>query len=309
MKIYYVIKIFIPRWIQIFLRRKIVKFKLRYCKHIWPIDKSCARSDRNMRWPKDKRFVFLLRHDIESIEGLNKCDKLVEIEKKYGFRSSFNFVPLDYKVSDGFRNSLTIDGFEVGVHGLHHDGRLYDNEKSFKIKAKQINEILAQWESVGFYSPSAHHNLKWLLELNIKYDSSTFDTDPFEPQPDGVKTIFPVMVENKNSSKKYVELPYTLPQDFTLFILMEEKNIEVWKKKVDWIAKNNGMVFLNTHPDYMYFRGEKLKKYHYSAEQYIKFLEFMKENYQGQYVHLLPKELASYCLKRENENLFNKIIY
>jgi len=24
-----------------------------------------------------------------------------------------------------------------------------------------------------------HHNLEWIGELNVKYDLSTFDTDPF----------------------------------------------------------------------------------------------------------------------------------
>ena len=43
------------------------------------------------------------------------------------------------------------------------------------------------------------HNLEWFHDLNVKYDSSTFDTDPFEPQPDGVGTIFPFWVPRPNS--------------------------------------------------------------------------------------------------------------
>ena len=69
-----------------------------------------------------------------------------------------------------------------------------------------------------------HHDLDLIGALDIQYDLSTFDTDPFEPQPDGVGTIFPFWVDNKrNKNGGYVELPYTLPQDFTPFILMREK--------------------------------------------------------------------------------------
>ena len=38
------------------------------------------------------------------------------------------------------------------------------------------------------------HNLVWLRDLDILYDASTFDTDPFEPQPEGMETIFPFWV-------------------------------------------------------------------------------------------------------------------
>ena len=108
---------------------------------------------------------------------------------------------------------------------------------------------------MGFRSPCMYHNLDWLHDLHIKYDASTFDTDPFEPQPDGVCTIFPFQVKDDRQDKGYVELPYTLPQDFTLFIILREESIDIWKKKLAWIAENGGMALLNTHPDYMSFKG------------------------------------------------------
>ena len=48
------------------------------------------------------------------------------------------------------------------------------------------------------------HNFDWLCDLNIHYDASSFDTDPFEPQPDSVNTIFPFWVDRRNGSG-YVE--------------------------------------------------------------------------------------------------------
>ena len=142
------------------------------------------------------------------------------------------------------RQDLVRNGFEVGVHGLKHDGKLFVSKKAFARQAVRINHYLKAWDSVGFVSPSMHHNLDWMHELNIAYDTSTFDTDPFEPQPDGVGTIFPFAVPGNNGHAGYIELPYTLPQDFTLFVLMKERNIDIWKKKtrLDCRTRRDGAV-------------------------------------------------------------------
>jgi hypothetical protein len=92
----------------------------------------------------------------------------------------------------------------------------------------------------------------------------------------------------------YVELPYTLPQDFTLFVLMKERSIEVWKRKLDWIAENGGMAMLITHPDYMRFDGRKPGYDQYPAEMYQAFLEYVQSEYADLYWHVLPKEMARF---------------
>ena len=102
---------------------------------------------------------------------------------------------------------------------MRHDGMLYASKRIFTKRAIRINSYLREWNSIGFRSPSMHHNLDWLHELDIEYDASTFDTDPFEPDSDGVGTIFPFWVPGNPEQDGYVELPYTLPQDFLLFIL------------------------------------------------------------------------------------------
>ena len=210
------------------------------------------------------------------------------------FRSSFNFVPERYNVSKRLRNDLTDKGFEVGVHGLIHDGKLFSTKKIFQKRAVKINKYIKEYKAVGFRSPSMHHNLNWIHELNLKYDASTFDTDPFEPQSDGIGTIFPLWIGNSSTGEGYVELPYTLPQDFTLFILMKEQNIDIWKKKLDWIAERGGMALLNTHPDYMNFNKQKKGNEEYTVERYIEFLEYIKNNYKDQYWHALPKDIARF---------------
>jgi hypothetical protein len=155
---------------------------------------------------------------------------------------------------------------------------------------------LQEWQAVGFRSPSMHHQLDWLHDLNIEYDASTFDTDPFEPQSDGVGTIFPFWVAKNGTHRGgYMELPYTLPQDFTLFILMRQKSIAVWQNKLDWLAKKGGMALINVHPDYMNFSKKKNEQEQYPARYYEQFLQYVEENYKGQYWHVLPRDIAIFC--------------
>ena len=97
----------------------------------------------------------------------------------------------------GLRDWLTDRGFEVGVHDLHHDGKLYSSRDEFRLRAKRVNFYLKEWKASGFRSGFMLHNLSWLGDLEIQYDASTFDTDPFEPQPDGVNTIFPFWVPRR----------------------------------------------------------------------------------------------------------------
>lgn len=297
---FYLIKPLIPRRVQIALRRNMVQRKRLSCSDVWPIDKNAGELPKGFSgWPGQKRFALVLAHDVDTGKGQDNCRDLIKLEEELGFRSSFNFVPRRYSVSKDLRNYLTNKGFEVGVHGLFHDGKLYRSKKIFQRRAVIINNYLKEWNAVGFYSPSMHNNLEWIHDLNIEYDSSTFDTDPFEPQSDGLGTIFPFRVSNGYENREYIELPYTLPQDHTLFILLKEMNSDVWKKKLDWVVEKGGMALLLTHPDYMKFDKGKCDFNEYPAEYYIDILEYIKSKYNGQYWSPLPREMARFWSKSQ----------
>lgn len=303
-RIYYFLKPFIPRYLQLIIRRKIVLQKRLKYKDIWPIDEKAAKPPQGWSgWPEQKRFALVLTHDVETAKGVDKCYELIRLEERLGFRSSFNFVAEGYNIMPELRHYLSSNGFEVGIHGLYHDGNLYKSKKIFQRQAVRINQYLKEWGSAGFRAPSMYHNLDWTHSLDIEYDASTFDTDPFEPQPDGMGTIFPLFVQGNSSRKGYVELPYTLSQDFTLFIILKEKNIDIWKQKLDWIVENGGMALFITHPDYMNFNGTKLNHEEYPSRYYEEFLEYIKSKYEGQYWHVLPKDIAHFW----SENYANKI--
>lgn len=276
------------------MRRRLLLFKLHRYKDVWPILEKAGETPPNWPgWPNGKRAAVILTHDVEKQIGHDRCAELATREAELGFCSSFNFVPERYEVSADLRKQLEQMGFEVGVHGLNHDGKLFQSKAIFDQRAKKINQYIKEWGVVGFRAPAMHHNLDWIKQLDIEYDLSTFDTDPFEPQPDGMETIFPFWVEGDQSNSGYVEMPYTLPQDFTPLVLLGAPNIDIWTKKVDWIFKKGGMVLLNTHPDYMCFSGKKRVE-EFPVELYFELLAYIKEKYQDQYWHALPKEVARF---------------
>jgi hypothetical protein len=263
--------------------------------NIWPIDERAATAPQGWDgWPYDKKFALVLQHDVDTVKGQAQCIRLMELEKRMGFHSSFNFVPERYQIQKEIRDILFANNFGVGLHGLKHDGKLFLTKKHFEIRVPSINRYIKEWGVRGFSSPSMLRNLEWMLELDIDYSTSSFDTDPFEPQPEGMNTIFPFRVSGPQNGKGYIELPYTLVQDFTLFVLMEEKDISIWKKKLDWIARNNGMALLNTHPDYMNFDNRKCTAEEYPARCYMEFLEYIHTEYKDQFWHALPGEIADF---------------
>lgn len=302
-RIYYFLKPYLPWRSRMALRGVLARKKRKACEAIWPILPGSEVPPTGWTgWPEGKQFAFSLSHDVEGPAGVAKVRQLAELEMRLGFRSSFNFVPEgSYAVPRELRDWLVENGFEVGVHDLHHEGWLYRSRQNFRASAIRINQWLKDWNAVGFRSGFMLHNLDWQRDLDVLYDASTFDTDPFEPQPDGAGTIFPFRVKGDDDRKGFVELPYTLAQDSTLFFVLREKTNEIWKIKARWLAEKGGMALLNLHPDYLAFDGAKPKAGEFSSEHYADFLQFIATEYAGRYWPALPREVATFCSDKVGE--------
>jgi hypothetical protein len=293
--LFYNLKPLIPRAVQIALRRQIARYKLKKYSHIWPIDPGSAKPPVGWcGWPDEKRFALVLSHDVDTKIGQDRVLDLAALEMQLGFRSAFNFVPERYVNHNEVKAWLKANGFEINIHGLKHDGMLFKNRKIFDGQAVKINQYLKAWSVSGFTAPSMLRHPDWLQDLDITHSLSTFDTDPFEPQSDAAGTIFPFWVANGQSTAGYVELPYTLPQDHLLFVILREQTIGVWKRKLGWVAENGGMALLNTHSDYMNFDGEQLQYEEYPVAFYVDFLKHVQSAYAGEFYHALPSEVAAY---------------
>jgi hypothetical protein len=207
---------------------------------------------------------------------------VAELEERLGFRSSFNFVAERYPLDRGLIRDLQSRGFEVGVHGLKHDGRLFSSRREFERRAAKINDHLRALGAVGFRSPLTHRNPEWMQSLDIEYDLSFFDTDPYEPLPGGTMSLWPFQLG------RFLELPYTLVQDFTLTDVLRETTPALWLQKLEFLERFNGMALLNTHPDYLRSEGR--------FELYADFLQQIR--YRDNYWSALPRDVARWWRER-----------
>ena len=238
-------------------------------------------------WPAGARFCFVLTHDVDTSDGLRNVLRLAQVEEELGFRSSWNIIPYKYDIDLGLIKELESRSFEIGIHGYNHDGRLYASKRIFDRRVAAINEALRKYGAVGFRSPMVHRNLDWLQALDIEYDESCFDVDPFQAMPGGVGSVWPFV------AGKYVELPYTLPQDHTLFIALREQDCRIWERKLEFIVQNHGMALMLTHPDYL-TSGRNLALYR-------DFLMRVREG--GGFWHALPKDVAAWWRLRAQSGL------
>lgn len=291
---YYLLRPFLPRWLQIWGRRLRAVSRSQNSTR-WPIwEAASTRPPGFPGWPNGKRFAVVLTHDVESTRGVARCEKLASLEQQRGLTSSFSFVPLRYQTPESLRNSLTRRGFEILVHGLYHDGKEFRNRKWFEQRRGPMNDYLAQWGTAGFASPSTLHDLSWIAELNIDYSISTPDNDPFEPQGCELGRIFPFWVQSPAVDRGFVELPYTLPQDLTLFVLLQEKTNAIWRQKLDWIAQHGGMALIKTHPDYMAFDSKDRRLDTYPVHHYTDLLDYLLDRYRGEFWLAKPSEMAAF---------------
>jgi peptidoglycan/xylan/chitin deacetylase (PgdA/CDA1 family) len=227
-------------------------------------------------WPHAHKYAFVLTHDIETAAGQAFASQVADLDAAFGFRSSFNFVPERYRLDRDLIAELRARGFEIGVHGLRHDGKDFSSLRRFNHRAALMNRYLSELDAVGFRSPLTHRNPEWMQALEIEYDGSFFDTDPYEPIAGGTMSIWPFRLG------RFLELPYTLTQDYTLVSVLGETTPRRWLEKVEFIRAHRGMALLNTHPDYL--RTPQTWKV------YSEFLSVMSGR--ADYYHALPREVA-----------------
>jgi hypothetical protein len=261
-RLYYHVKPLLPRQLGILLRHRYRRQQEMSFPLSWPIEDryvrfqfDCVAHVLRQRgldcgvhisfWPDGHRFALVLTHDVETAQGSAFVPVLADLEERLGFRSSFNFVPERYAIDQALLSGLRQRGFEIGVHGLKHDGRLFSARRIFTRRAAKINEYLRAWAAVGFRAPYTHRNPEWMQALDIEYDLSFFDTDPYEPMPGGTMSIWPFLLGS------FVELPYTLVQDHTLMVILGAHTPRTWLDKVDFVERWRGMALVNTHPDYL----------------------------------------------------------
>ncbi|MEM8735457.1 MAG: hypothetical protein AAGG44_14585, partial [Planctomycetota bacterium] len=241
-------------------------------------------------WPDGQQMSAVLTHDVETKAGLDKVFELADVEESLGFRSCWNLIPHKYPVDPGIVAELKWRGHEVGVHGYNHDGRLFESKGLFNSRKAPINDAIQRFGSGGFRAPMVHRNLLWLQELDIDYDASCFDVDPFQAMAGGVGSVWPFF------AGKFVELPYTLPQDHTLMVALGQTSPQIWIDKFKWLSRMRGMAMLITHPDYL----DTQKR----MDTYRQYLEFLNEQREHCWM-ALPQEVVTWWRQRDGMEIVN----
>jgi hypothetical protein len=259
---YYALRPLIPRGAQIALRRAFTRLQTRGGQAFprWPTEPAlhdlcsfvltCVADAAGQPvpylapWPNGHEWALVLTHDVETAVGRDAIGRIRAVEEALGYRSSWNLVPARYTVEDALVAELTGSGNEVGVHGLRHDGRDLASLRTLRRRLPEMRRWADRWHAVGFRSPATHRRWEWMPMLGFEYDSSYPDTDPYEPMPGGCCSWLPFFNQDQ------VELPVTLPQDHTLFIILRQGG-RVWCEKTDFLRRRGGMALLIVHPDYM----------------------------------------------------------
>jgi len=302
LQLYYRFKRVVPRRWRLAARRVFARRTGLPAFPKWPLDESVDRLLRfyalcllaaggsthapfRWFWPRSHSAAVMLTHDVESAAGLRLAIDIADLEQERDFRSSFNIVGGEYPIDMGVVRELEGRGFEIGLHGLHHDRSLFSSREEFERQLPQLRTAARELGTVGFRSPATHRVVEWLSELPAAYDGTMFHSDPYEPQPGGCCTLWPFRLG------PLVELPYTVPQDHTLFTLLRERSAQTWLTLAGEIEERHGLIHCLSHPDPGYL-GETENR-----GRYVEFLEALAER--PRLWRALPREVASWWLRRE----------
>jgi hypothetical protein len=196
-------------------------------------------------WPEGAPSSAIMTHDVERAQGRDLCGTLMDIDDAYGVKASFQVVPEQrYDVPQAFLDSITRRGFEVAVHDLNHDGRLYRNREYFTERVAKINSYGRKWRAEGFRGAVLYRRQEWFGDLEFSYDMSVPNVAHLDPQRGGCCTVMPYFVGN------LLELPVTATQDYTLFHILQTYNTDLWKAQIELILEKHGLLSFIVHPDY-----------------------------------------------------------
>ena len=197
-------------------------------------------------WPDGARGCISMTHDVETITGRNFCARLLDIDDSFGIKASYQIVPEGrYPVTQEFLTQLRHRGNEVCLQDLNHDGRLFDERKEFQRRVALINRYGREHGAKGFRSAVLYRNPEWYEDLDFSFDMSMPNVASLDPQRGGCCTVMPYFIGD------ILELPLTTIQDYSLFHVLNEHSIELWRIQLEMILARNGMASFIVHPDYI----------------------------------------------------------
>ena len=204
-------------------------------------------------WPNGASSCAILTHDVEDTAGRDFCGALMDIDDAFGVKASFQVVPEErYEVPTAFLEAIRNRGFEINVQDLNHDGHLFRDRQEFLSRAEKINAYGKQFQAVGFRSAVLYRRQEWYEALDFSYDMSVPNVAHLDPQRGGCCTVMPYFVGNM------VELPVTMTQDYSLFHILDDHSIDLWKQQMQLVMAKHGLMTFIIHPDYIIDKPERV---------------------------------------------------
>jgi hypothetical protein len=294
------------------LRKHLQKFRLNGWRHLsfphWPVDQTVDNVMERLLllslkaskqpeipfiwfWPNGATSCAIMTHDVETTAGRDFCTSLMDIDDEFGIKASFQVVPeCRYEVPESYLESIRRRDFEVNVQDLNHDGHLFRSKKEFLARSVKINEYRRKFKAEGFRSAVLYRRQEWFDALDFSYDMSVPNVAHLDPQRGGCCTVMPYFVGN------LVELPVTTTQDYSLFHILRDHSIELWKQQIELIMAKHGLMNFIIHPDYITDRQERAT--YETLLAYLRALRAEKNVWMP-----LPREAASWWDERSKMRL------
>jgi hypothetical protein len=197
-------------------------------------------------WPNGAQAAVMMTHDVEGKAGQSLCAQLMDLDDSFDVKAAFQIVPETHcERSTGLIELIRRRGFEVNIHDFNHDGDLFHDREQFLRRAALINQHARELACDGFRSGSMYREQQWFDAFEFSYDMSVPNAAHLEPQRGGCCTVMPYFVG------KLLELPLTTTQDYSLFHILGDYSIALWKDEIRSILGANGLISFITHPDYL----------------------------------------------------------
>jgi hypothetical protein len=203
-------------------------------------------------WPDGAPSCAIMTHDVETTAGRDFCSTLMDIDDRFRIKASFQVVPEErYEVPREYLDSITNRGFELAVQDLNHDGNLYRDRQQFLSRVAKINQYGREWGAEGFRAAVLYHREEWFDSLDFSYEMSVPNVAHLDPQRGGCCTVMPYFIG------KILEIPVTATQDYSLFHILRDHSIDLWKRQAELIMEKHGLMSFIVHPDYIMTHRER----------------------------------------------------
>lgn len=274
----------------------------------WPVDSTVERVHQKLLalslkarglteipfiwfWPDGFPSCAIMTHDVETSSGRDFCSRLMDVDQAFGIKSAFQLVPESrYSLSQGFLESIRDRGFEINIQDLNHDGHLFANHAEFLRRVGRINGYARHFGAQGFRSAVLYRKADWYDAFDFSYDMSIPNVGHLDPQWGGCCTVMPYFIG------RVLELPITTTQDYTLFHILGDYSIELWKRQVGLIMEQHGLVSFVAHPDYLILKQPRAT--------YVALLEYLSQlRSEGKLWMALPREVDDWWRERSQMRL------